>query len=388
MAITFIKAISTTHFLNTYNNNIVEFSSDNVLDSVKCSIAIGSFNFVITPINNLFRFNFKEVVKVLINTNNFEDLNIPDILEDVTQDDNLLSSFNVIYTVSFSDDSEETTNKDYTFLKSVDQISEYTEKPLTDHLVLNKKELTFFKGYPFDIGYYNTADFTIVNNTNNTSKSFTSAHNKGLRLWFSSGEYELSESAEEKAFVVRITSLTGGVYYEDENCYKWKQEYLFNEGLNNLTITNGSNEDISLVVKQKRICSGVYLKWVNEEGAWSYWLFNSIYKDTVKAKTIDVFNNDFNNINETYSTVLTTGKKAVNTLKLLADNLSLTEVEQLKSIVTSPRVELYNGIQDEDLTVSSWQSVTVSDGGFTILNTKRNLNKLAINIIKNKYTQY
>ena len=100
MAINFSKSISTTEFLNAYNNNVVEFSSDNVLDSVKCTITIGGFPFVITPINNLFRFNFKEVIGVLINQNNHKDNIVP--TSNIEVDNSLLGSWNVDYTITFS----------------------------------------------------------------------------------------------------------------------------------------------------------------------------------------------------------------------------------------------------------------------------------------------
>ena len=70
MAITFTKAVSIAKFLNASNNNVVELSSDSVLDSSKCTISMGGTSIEITPINNVFRYNFKELVKSLINTNN------------------------------------------------------------------------------------------------------------------------------------------------------------------------------------------------------------------------------------------------------------------------------------------------------------------------------
>ena len=80
MAINFSKSLSTTNFLNAYNNNVVEFSSDNVLDSVKCVITIGTYTFEITPINNIFYFNFKEIISVLINQNKFSDDILPTLV--------------------------------------------------------------------------------------------------------------------------------------------------------------------------------------------------------------------------------------------------------------------------------------------------------------------
>lgn len=386
MAITFSKSISEVNFLNAYNNSIVEFASDSILDSVKCEILIGGFPFVITPINNVFRFNFREIVKVLINTNNFKDSSIPSLMDDITIDESLVGSWSVTYTITFENDTTEVTAKDYSFLKSVEQIDEWVNKPIADHFILNQNELTFFKGYPFDLAYYNTANFTLTNNTINTSKTFTPAVDKVVRIWFNDGEFELSETSEEKNFNSRALALVNGFVYS-EDCYVWDEDYLFREGLNNMTLSNGTNTDIELAVTQKEVCDGVYLKWVNEQGAFSYWLFNSVYKDNINVKTIDTFNTDFENIEDTYTTRLTTGKEAVNTLNLYTDRLTRAESLQIESILTSPRVELYNNKNDEIIDATSWQTVIVSDGTFNVLDTKNNLSKLAITIIKNKYTQ-
>ena len=130
MAITFSKSLSTVNFLNAYNNNIVEFSSDNVLDSVKCNLTIGSISMEITPINNVFRYNFKEVISVLINQCNFQDEILPvlsnlDDTSHVYNDTvNTYLSQLVEYEIVFTNDSTENTSETYKFLKSVEQLEQ------------------------------------------------------------------------------------------------------------------------------------------------------------------------------------------------------------------------------------------------------------------------
>ncbi len=382
MAITFSKSISTTEFLNAYNNNIVEFSSDNILDSVKCDIVIGGYTFTITPINNLFRFNFKEVVKTLINLNNFKDDVTPSL--DLTIDDSLQMMFLVDYTITFTDESTEDTNETYSFLKSVEQIANVSSRLLSEQQILNKPLLTMFNGYPVDLGRYSNGNFTIYNVNNGNQKAITSTATDTERLWFSEGNYDLSESDEQKTFEDRVLALTDGTLYEN-SCYSFDENRLLDIGRNSLYLIDSSTQK-QVSIKLIDDC-GVYLKWFNEYGSWSYWLFSSIFVDSINAKTIDVFNVDFESIDETYTTSLITGKEAKNQINLRYKNLEDYEVEQLKSILTSPRVELYNGNKGDAVTSSSWQTVKVVDGTFAVNNTKNNLTNLAITIDKNQYTQ-
>jgi hypothetical protein len=58
---------------------------------------------------------------------------------------------------------------------------------------------------------------------------------------------------------------------------------------------------------------------------------------------------------------------------------------QIKDILVSPRVEMYNGVYGDAF--STWQTVNVKDGALQTQNTKRSLHNIKLSIEINQYTQ-
>lgn len=341
MAIVFSKDIPTNTLLNAYNNNVVEFSSDSGLDAVKCTITVGAYTFVITPINDVFYFNLKEIIAVLINDKNHkDDVNITTV---ITTDTNLLKSYTFNYEIAFTNDTTESIDKIYTFIKSVEQIGESTTKLLTENHLLNETELTIFKDYPVDVSLY-TDESTINIEFDSYSNSFVSVPNVVSRV-------SLSDN------IWGVDALKIGLTYVDIS-------------------------DVQILVNVKDRCNGTYLKWLNSKGGYSYWLFNPIYKDNISSTSLSEFNVDYDSLDYTDETLLLLGKSATKTRVFEEKNLTRAEAIQINSILTSPRVDMYNKLND------SWQSVLVKDGTFNILDTKKGLLNLKLSVEINQYTQY
>jgi len=373
MAVTFSKEISVTEILNAYNNNVVEFTSDVIPGGEtisKAVINIGGFDFEITPILNVLRFNFKEVVTVLL-SNNFDDDVIADA--DIKADTSLTNSFLTTYTITFSDDTTENTNLTYVFVKSVEQIANVSTRLLTEQQILTPKELTFFKGFPFDIGHYSDGNITIFNNKLGVNNVLTETATDTFRLFL------LNKRSQFRNRVIA----DGGIY-EENICWLEGFNYeLLETGFNTLDI-QGTTSEI-LTINLKDVCDGTYLKWFNREGAWSYWLFNPIFKEIKKTKTLDVFNVDFESIGDTVKTELITGKTSSPVRDLIYEKLTESERLQINTVFDSPRVEMYNGEQGEIL--STWQSVRVLDGSLKTIDTKRAISNIKLKIFINDYTQ-
>ena len=351
MAITFSKSISTTKLLNAYNNNVVEFTSDSILDATKCTITIGGKSFEITPnSSNVFRFNFREIVKVLM-SNNFEDTITPTTNLEI--DNSLNNSYNVVYTITLSDTSTETTNQTYVFVKSVEQIANVSNRLLTGQSLLSNNVLTFFKGFPFDIGHYSNGNVTVTNTTTTLNKILTSIATNTDRIFLSLGDSIIQDTGVD----------------------------ILNVGYNNVTI----NVDALTVKLNDVTCGGTYLKWFNNKGGYSYWLFNPIHKEKVTVKTLDSFNVDFESIDNTYTTELIMGKTAVTTRDLLAESLTDNEMLQIKDLFVSPRIEMYNGVYGGAF--STWQTVKVKSGTVQTQNTKKDFHNIKLTIEINQYTQ-
>ena len=369
MAIAFSKPISTTALLNAYNNNVVEFSSDNVLDSTKCTINLGGFDFVITPINNLFRFNYKELLRVLINTNNFTDDILPSlILADETShvyNDtvNTYLSELVTYTITFSDTSTEQTTNTYKFLKSIEQLEQnkvgvvtggngiYILSPFLK-ATANKYTITYFEGYPFDLSVYveTPGVVTVLNQTNALSHDFA-FDNIINRFFLSDGRTTITIND----FVPLV------------------------DGLNELKLTIGADVIYIDVWKVPSI-EGQYVKWQNQYGGWNYWLFNCYHERARKDKDLKTVSNDFNDVSDTTVPIYEMGKTSVDTLTLIADSVGENDQEVLNGILDSPRVYLFTNTRLTQVTDVSWLGVKKKATNTIITDYKSSLKNYKIKI--------
>lgn len=113
-------------------------------------------------------------------------------------------------------------------------------------------------------------------------------------------------------------------------------------------------------------CEGVYLKWLNRYGAWSYWLFEDAYTDSVEvAETLIKEGLQ----GELYSDKTGTLKRAIYSV------ISNDYVLHLRGLVMSPCVYLYKkaryyGLYFEGGHPDAWIKVNIPKGSFTIRNNK------------------
>ncbi len=124
-----------------------------------CSITIGTNDFVVYPFNNVFKFNFKPVVTTLINQNGFKDSILPDLSggDFIFEDESLQLTINPEF-FCYNSTTGETINKEYKFLKCVEQLPFYNQRVSAgnDIKVLLPSSngfdyhLTYFEGYPSD----------------------------------------------------------------------------------------------------------------------------------------------------------------------------------------------------------------------------------------------
>ena len=407
MATFSITGVDANNFLNIYNNNVVNIDYDGSPETetanylrVTVTRGVESAEFQVTqfttsPEAQLFTFNLKEVFKSLVSDAKNRDLKTP--ISQVVTDGGLLQEYSVQYGLIHNEpELNNYYNYTYKAFKSVEQIGETIVKPITDPYILSNYNITMFKGYPFDFSLYTDAgSMNIVNLTNGNSIHYPSVGVGVNRVFLSRGEYLLDEIDEYQNFVNRVAN-AGGTLITNP-CYSPSSSLpILNIGYNNIQIESGSFTSQVLKVRLIDACEGVYLKWFNEKGAWSYWLFNNIHKDKISSRVIDVYNTDFDSIEQTYFPSLITGKEAENTLDLIYNALDDNEYNQVKSVITSPRVELFIGNKDDDYSLSvanggadyakAWMGVRVLNGTITKSN-KIGFNDIKISIDKKKYTQ-
>lgn len=394
-----VSGIDENTFLNVYNNNVSNIvvvpGMSEVLDYVKITMPLYSTSFIVTPSSggNLTTFNFREVFKVLMTNNINADLGDP--IEQVDLNNDLLALFTVEYEANFKGfNIPVSVSVDYKAFHSVEQIGETIEKDITKPHLLNQTNLTLFKGYPFDFSLYSNSSIALRNTTIGAYVLYGGVATGVNRVYLSRGEYLLDQVDEYPTFINRVI-LDGGTIVSNP-CYTPSLSPIISNGYNDLSIELGSNPSIDLKIKLVDACEGVYLKWFNEYGVWDYWLFNNIHKDNIDSKVIDIYNTDFVGIETTYFPSLITGKEAINTLDLTYNGLDNYEYKQVKSILTSPRVELFIGDKEDDFSIpvvnggddynKSWMGVRVLNGKITKSN-KIGFNDISISIDKKKYTQ-
>lgn len=368
--ITFSKSLSESDLLNAYNNNIIEFSSDNILDSKKCVINLGGKDIELSPnSSNVFHFDFSEVVPILINQNNFVDEIVPLLISSnapsYLYDDTENTFFNelVTITITFSDNSTEETTKTYKFLKSVEQLEQNKAGTVTggsDLYILapfkketaNTYDLTYFEGYPFDISIFanNLGALNVLNQTNGLDYDFTLLSTIS-RLFFSDGRTTLTI----EDFVPLV------------------------EGLNQLKLTRGA--DIIYINLTKVLSvEGNYVKWCNQYGGWSHWLFNCRHLRGRQTRDLGSIFNDFNPVAETTTPFYEIGKTAQDTITLKSDSVSLKDQTIIDGIFDSPRVYYFTGIRLAQVTAVSWLGVRLKSENNLIKDFNRNIKNYKIDL--------
>ena len=383
MAIVFTKNPAVQNIQNAFNNVIVEFNSNAPSSYSKCEIEVTYlsevYDFVITPINGDFYFNLKQIASKIAKKNNFKD-ELTSVNFGLNPYD-LYFLLSVQYTIFFDAGGTDVSTQNYNFYKSVMQINNplpsiFNTTNVLD--VVNYTDLTMFKGFPFDISIYTQSDVTIKNEILQTEKTLTRVDSSN-RLFLSNGLYFLG------SFGTRVSSLSGG-FMVNNNCADVSQSGLLQVGANVLKLSEGTTETV-LNLDVKDSC-GVYLRYFNNYGNYSYWLFENVSETDLKVQTKGTVNVDFEDINDTFVTELTTGKLAQKFIKLSSKNLDRNKRKQLESLFTSPRVDLYLGKKNEAVSDYSekWETVILQDGTFTQGSSKRELSNISVTIRKKHYT--
>jgi hypothetical protein len=354
MAITITK--EPTEFYPAYNESYILFSTDYTVDNRAFILVDNEYPFSIYPNQNgEYLFNLKHIASALINTNKFRD-NIDYNSGWSYSDDSLFLSLSVSITV-YGDSANESINKEYTFSKAVKQVGDINFSnpyqlllPSNDGLNYNLK---YFEGFPLDVGfrYINNAELISIRNerTEGVTQNFIGTGSP-----------------------FRLVIDTGLTNWNVANILKMP------DLLNPLKIRVGGVERTSLNIDKQEMRNGIYLKWFNSDGGYSYWLFNRFFKSDYKSGEIDrVGVNNFNNIyNQNQDKTAITGKELEKSLTLKAQ-LSETEFNHVKSLISSPLVQMWSS--QEPYQDGEWLDVKVTNRGLSN-NSKQYIKQVEIDI--------
>lgn len=368
--ILFTTEISETNVLNAFNNNVVEYNSDSSLIPIKSIITILGEELEITPnTNGVFRYNFKEIVKKLINQNYFRDTIEPEIETSfVYLDNTVYKELSVEFTIQFNDLSEENITKTYKFLKSVEQLETFRQRlvntenpsialltPFTDRS--NKTYFsTYFEGYPFDVSIYSNANRTITIHNKKINESTTMPLLKGVnRLFISDGN----------------------------NNFSFEDELPLYFGINELEIRVSSTDYVTLFLKKVESECGVYLKWFNNEGGWNHFLFKT-YSEKRKIKGIGILNQDFDNLIDTEEPEVEMGMDSRDTLKFYSGRLQEYEKRILNGLSESPKIYRYLNCMYQKSESTDWITQRIATKNIELIDKRKKLYEATITLNKTK----
>jgi hypothetical protein len=355
------------NLLNAYNNSILEFGTD-VGTPSRAIILIDSFKFEVAPNKDLFFFDLKEIVAVLLNQDNFTDaIEVLNANNFLFPDGKLYKEIEFSITVFKSNGSSETLTKTYNYIKSAKQIirTEFEENDLIKILSPSNdiiSNVSYFEGYPFDVSIFSNIARAITLTHKRTSAVITLNLSKGVnRLFLSNGENDNLGFESNIPLVV---------------------------GLNELELKVDASNILTLFVTKKEVDCGVYLKWFNQNGTWNYWKFNEIFKESIKTKSLDEINSDYNNIENSVSRVTQTGKTAQKFLSLISGTLTEEDRLIVEQIFTSPKVFYYNNSQLQPFRKVDWKEIKVTNSSKELRNTKNYNHEYNVDIeLPELYTQ-
>lgn len=385
---------------HAYNHNAVSFYSDKGMPTY-CELAVKDHNdsdapshsVTITPNDQgAFHFNFKDIIKRLINNDKFEDKYSPEALHNSHAcDTSLWKQVSVVYLVVVNAFVLEDTSRVYFFLKAADRRQEVSKgltmlkSPQAEHLLMPIKSIQddtfhyhsmdYFEGYPGEIPLLVSGD------TPYTSDQFDSGTRKVAFYNSSSGaEYE----RDLNNGVVRL------LLYMEDGAHKTLGSgddvlghLQFRPGENKLEIGGGVHH-LSVYVKKPTRCNGAYLKWFNHSGSWSYHLFEH-YQDKRKLKSIGRFIDDTGGIAD-METQVEMGISSQDTMTLFTGPLEEYQKRLVDTLFESPKVYLYlRGPNEYDMTdPNQWMACYVGNKSVALIGSKDNKYNVKLELIKPK----
>ncbi|WP_228853254.1 hypothetical protein [Aegicerativicinus sediminis] len=342
--IVFDQSLSTTKHLWVFNKNIIKFHDDGGNTPTFADIVCTEFVDRIYPDPNdgIFTFDFRKHLKALAVQNDLADmvdLDMGAAVADLVHDDTSEVKYDISLdiTINFSDADPVTINKNYTFLVGAEQLIDYQrqESPQLGLFMLQvpkerqKTEyfVNYWEGYPFDISIY----------------SITSGN---MNILNQSNGMDIDVPIPGGAIINRIA-------FSDAVSNLTIADYLpLKTGINKLQITRPGYDpgvhlnESPLTVYINRIESdcGVYVKFRNNWGGWSYWLFNKRKSVSLDARGLESIANDFNNIENTISPIKYSGvEESFETLNCIARRVTAQDMRILRQIIESPKVYLFTG---------------------------------------------
>ncbi|KGO91740.1 hypothetical protein [Flavobacterium subsaxonicum] len=395
--IVFTPEVDTTKLRLAYNNDVFRFRSNSALAPLYCDIQLaGSQDFNIPDVNlrlypdpdGNFFVNFKPYITALINTTNFQDTLSPDLQTLYPQTflyDRTTAHYiqkGTWFRITLNDNSVESDYKIFDYICGVTQPdsrislqknSIYALAPFKQNTT-NSYYLKYWQGYPFDVTLYvpKTGPLQVKNLTTLFSMNFSHT-GQVKRLFFSDGRTD--ETLED------ILPMQEGF-----NNLQLKQTIPLSA--NDTIDIDTANNTIYLTLQKVPYQCGVYLKWFNALGGYSYWLFEDTYSIDRSTKQLGELDFDNANIEDTLGRTLQIGKESQDTFKIIAELLTPDERTIVEGLLDSPKVYLFTGKPYARNAAQDWVEVTLKTTQARIKNPRQQLTNFTFDVeLPVRYTQ-
>lgn len=385
MAIVFEQPVNESRLRLAYNNDVLRFHSNSVAGSPMYADILVWYNTLrIYPApDGKFYFNFKPYVSAFINTNNFADTVQTDLQTTDPEtfvyrgDDGTLLRSDVVVKIYLDDEAATVEQQSFelAWLAGVEQLGDFNELNKTKLYVMspfakataNRWYIKYWQGYPFDISVYleEGRSLTLTNQTNGLYQNFDSMPGYVNRLFFSDGRTD--ETIEDLV--------------------------PFLQGYNDLKITHSLAEgeaadDKFISLDKVPYTCGVYLKWLNKYGGYSYWLFENTSTIDRATKSQGDFYTDNENLSNTFNRSINLGQTTQDTLRVVAELLNEDERRIVEGILDSPKIYLFTGQPFAQNDYREWIEITLKSNSARVKNPKEALTNMALDFeLPQRYTQ-
>lgn len=373
MAIVFIQPLQANKLRMAFNNDIIRFKSDNVLAVSYAEVTASGLAVRLYPNPaNEFFINMKSYVAALINTRNFEDTLKTNLPESYIYDYSTGSvlNLNMDIKIVYSDATSEHQAFGLTWLAGVEQLDNNSSFTKSDNLILspfkaytnNYHYLKYWQGYPFDVSFYSNGTLQLINQTNLLEAEFT-IPGQVSRLFFSDGRVD--ETIED------IMPLA-----ESFNEFRAVTKYMALE------------TDRFLTIEKIPYKCGVYMKWLNKFGGYSYWLFEDTYSIDRNSKSLGELDRDNGNIETSLSRTLQVGQQSQDTIRVITERLNIDEKIIVEGILESPKIYLFTGQPFARNDYNDWLEVSLKTTNARVKNFKQELTNFVLDFeLPVRYTQ-
>lgn len=109
----------------------------------------------------------------------------------------------------------------------------------------------------------------------------------------------------------------------------------------------------------------IYLRWINDLGGWSYYLFTKGFENEQSISGITSFRGIYTPTTMTISDAyrdagMITGAEIAETITVGADNITTDDFNALRDILGSPKIQIYRGVKSATVDLLAWDTVILS----------------------------